>query len=102
MRENAVRKNVVRKNAVRKNALRKKLAAVRMLIGTAKKVDRRRGLLVLIISPLLNVVAALQAVGLQWMVDGAGADHRAPTVPGARERRKLTLGITHAPPGAAA
>ncbi|EPH44736.1 putative Iron-sulfur clusters transporter ATM1 [Streptomyces aurantiacus JA 4570] len=63
--------------------VRENLAAVRLLIGTAIRVDRRRGLLVLIVSPLLNVVAALQAIGLQWMVDGAVDHDRAQTVRGA-------------------
>ncbi|MGA4843831.1 ATP-binding cassette domain-containing protein [Streptomyces sp. G45] len=49
------------------------LAAVRLLVGTAIRVDPRRALLVLILSPLLNVVAALQALGLKWMVDGGAA-----------------------------
>ncbi|MCK2240627.1 MULTISPECIES: ABC transporter ATP-binding protein [unclassified Crossiella] len=51
--------------------MRSSFAAIRLLVGTALRVDRRRALLVLILSPLLNVVAAAQAIGLQWLVDGA-------------------------------
>ncbi|KUF18798.1 hypothetical protein AT728_07080 [Streptomyces silvensis] len=61
---------------------RRPLAAVRLLIGTAIRVDPRRALLVLILSPLLNVVAALQAVGLQWMVDGTAGHDRTEAVRG--------------------
>ncbi|WP_125262779.1 ABC transporter ATP-binding protein [Streptomyces alboflavus] len=61
---------------------RKALAGIRLLVGTAIHVDPRRALLVLILSPLLNVVAALQAVGLQWMVDGTSGDDRAQLVRG--------------------
>lgn len=69
------------RKTVRKT-VRENLAAVRLLLGTAIRVDPRRGLLVLILSPLLNVVAALQAIGLQWMVDGAVAHDRTQTVRG--------------------
>ncbi|MFH9069111.1 hypothetical protein [Streptomyces alboflavus] len=48
----------------RRNRGRKALAGIRLLVGTAIHVDPRRALLALILSPLLNVVAALQAVGL--------------------------------------
>lgn len=66
------------------------LAAVRLLLGTALRVDPRRALLVLILSPLLNVVAALQALGLQWMVDGAAGADRWQAVRGGL----LLLGVT--------
>ncbi|WP_405650759.1 ABC transporter ATP-binding protein [Streptomyces sp. RK9] len=66
----------------RRNRGRKALAGIRLLVGTAIHVDPRRALLVLILSPLLNVVAALQAVGLQWMVDGTSGDDRAQIVRG--------------------
>ncbi|WHT21698.1 ABC transporter ATP-binding protein [Crossiella sp. CA-258035] len=49
----------------------KSFAAVRLLVGTALRVDRRRALLVLILSPLVNMVAAAQAIGLQQLIDGA-------------------------------
>jgi ATP-binding cassette, subfamily B, bacterial len=62
--------------------VRKSLAAIRLLIGTAIRVDTRRALLVLLVSPLLNVVAAAQAIGLQWMVDGAIAGQLAPALGG--------------------
>jgi ATP-binding cassette, subfamily B, bacterial len=62
--------------------VRKSLTAIRLLVGTAIKVDPRRALVVLALSPLLNVVAALQAVGLQWMVDGASARSMTETVRG--------------------
>lgn len=66
----------------RRNRGRTALAGIRLLVGTAIHVDPRRALLVLILSPLLNVVAALQAVGLQWMVDGTSGDDRAQIVRG--------------------
>jgi ATP-binding cassette subfamily B protein len=62
--------------------VRKSLTAIRLLVGTAIKVDPRRALVVLALSPLLNVVAALQAVGLQWMVDGASGRSMTETVRG--------------------
>ncbi|MBD0741529.1 hypothetical protein BG418_08520 [Streptomyces sp. CBMA152] len=70
--------------------MRKSLAAVRLLIGTAVRADPRRALVVLTLSPLLNVVAALQAVGLQWMVDGASGHDRTEAVRGGL----LLLGVT--------
>lgn len=70
--------------------MRKSLAAVRLLVGTAVRADPRRALVVLTLSPLLNVVAALQAVGLQWMVDGAGGHDRTEAVHGGL----LLLGVT--------
>ncbi|GAA0585278.1 ABC transporter ATP-binding protein [Streptomyces crystallinus] len=70
--------------------MRDSLAAVRLLIGTAVKADPRRALVVLTLSPLLNVVAALQAVGLQWMVDGASGHDSTEAVRGGL----LLLGVT--------
>ncbi|MFG1610282.1 ABC transporter ATP-binding protein [Actinoplanes sp. NPDC049265] len=51
------------------------LKAARLVVGVAVKVDPRRALLVLVLAPLFNVVAAAQAIGLRRMVDGAAA-HR--------------------------
>lgn len=70
--------------------MRRSLAAVRLLIGTAVRADPRRALVVLTLSPLLNVVAALQAVGLQWMVDGASGRDSTEAVRGGL----LLLGVT--------
>lgn len=70
--------------------MRNSLAAIRLLVGTAVRADPRRALVVLTLSPLLNVVAALQAVGLQWIVDGASGHDRTEAVRGGL----LLLGVT--------
>ena len=47
--------------------------AARLVVGVAVKVDPRRAVLVLILAPLFNIVAAAQAIGLRRMVDGSVA-----------------------------
>jgi ATP-binding cassette, subfamily B, bacterial len=46
-------------------------AAIRLLIGTAIRVDKVRALIVLVVSPLLGMMAAADGLAFEWMVDGA-------------------------------
>lgn len=47
------------------------VAAVRLLVGTAIRVDPARALLVLVVGPLLGAANTAQAVSLAWLIDAA-------------------------------
>ncbi|GLZ78454.1 ABC transporter permease [Actinorhabdospora filicis] len=49
------------------------LSAARLVIGVAIRSDPRRAILVMVLIPFFNIVAAGQALGLRQMVDGAVA-----------------------------
>ncbi|GAB3981835.1 ABC transporter ATP-binding protein [Plantactinospora veratri] len=49
------------------------LSAARLVVGVAVRADPRRAVLVMVLVPLFNIVAAAQALGLRGMVDGAVA-----------------------------
>jgi ATP-binding cassette subfamily B protein len=56
---------------LKESVVRNWLGAARLVIGVAVRADPRRAVLVMILIPLFNIVAAGQAVGLRTMVDGA-------------------------------
>ncbi|REH46224.1 ATP-binding cassette subfamily B protein [Kutzneria buriramensis] len=63
--------------------MRTSLAAVRVLVGTAIRVDPPRAVLVLTLTPLINILAGGQPIGIQWMVDGATGRQLGQAVAGA-------------------
>ncbi|MEU4624772.1 ABC transporter ATP-binding protein [Actinoplanes sp. NPDC023801] len=61
----------------------KAVAAARLLVMTAVRAAPARATAVLVLAPLLGVMSAGQALGLQWMVDGALRDGPSPLIRGA-------------------